>query len=105
VAGPRPDTAEAGPVGNGGGILVRTGAQDPAGTAITPASRPVPVTHHTTMPMVCLGVIPTALNTPRSSTRSLVCRTMMFSTPRAAPAGPAGPRRSDTVSGFMMFLS
>ncbi len=51
---------------------------------MTPATSPVPATQQTTMAMVCRGVIPTALNTPRSCTRSRVLRTTVFSTPSPA---------------------
>jgi hypothetical protein len=53
---------------------------DPAGIE----ARPVPATVLTTMVIVCRGVMPTALNTPRSCTRSLVCRTTVLSTPSPA---------------------
>ena len=38
------------------------------------------------MAIVCRGVMPTALNTPRSCTRSLVCSTTVLSTPSPATA-------------------
>src|SRR5215471_4675283 len=56
----------------------------PTGTAIRPATRPTPATQQTTMVMACRGVIPIALNTPRSCTRSLVCSTTVLSTPSPA---------------------
>ena len=56
----------------------------PSGTAITLATTPIPATQHTAITIVCLGVMPTALNTPRSCTRSLVCSTIVFSTPSPA---------------------
>ena len=43
-------------------------------------------TEQTTMAIVCRGVMPTALNTPRSCTRSLVCSTTVLSTPSPATA-------------------
>jgi hypothetical protein len=55
-----------------------------AGMAITAAARAGPVTQHTTIAMVCRGVIPTALNTPRSWTRSRVPSSTVFSTPSLA---------------------
>jgi len=64
----------------------------PAGTPITPAIRPVPATQHTTMAMVCRGVIPIALNTPRSWTRSRVLSTMALSTPSPATAASSRVR-------------
>ena len=51
---------------------------------MTPAISPVPATQHTTMAMVCRGVIPSALNTPRSCTRSLVLSSTVLSTPSPA---------------------
>jgi hypothetical protein len=56
----------------------------PTGIAISPATRPMPATQHTTMAIVCRGVMPIALNTPRSCTRSLVCSTTVLSTPSPA---------------------
>ena len=56
----------------------------PAGIAMTPAASPVPATQHTTMAIVCRGVMPSALNTPRSWTRSRVLVATVLSTPRAA---------------------
>jgi len=52
--------------------------------AITAAARAGTVTQQTTMAIVCPGVIPTALNTPRSWTRSRVPSSTVFSTPSPA---------------------
>ena len=57
---------------------------DPGRIEARPATRPVPATVLTTMVIVCRGVMPTALNAPRSCTRSLVCRTTVLSTPSPA---------------------
>ena len=46
----------------------------------------MPATEHTTIAVTCRGVMPTALNTPRSCTRSLVCSTTVLSTPSPATA-------------------
>ena len=46
----------------------------------------MPATEHTTMTVVCRGVMPTALNTPMSCTRSLICSTTVLSTPSPATA-------------------
>ena len=64
----------------------------PAGTARTPAASPVPATQQTTMAIVCPGVIPNALNTPMSCTRSRVVATTVFSTPRPATMASSSVR-------------
>ena len=46
----------------------------------------MPATEQTTMAVVCRGVMPTALNTPMSCTRSLICSTTVLSTPSPATA-------------------
>ena len=44
------------------------------------------------MAVTCRGVMPTALNTPRSCTRSLVCSTTVLSTPSPATAASSSVR-------------
>ena len=52
----------------------------------------MPATEHTTMAVTCRGVMPTALNTPRSCTRCLVCSTTVLSTPSPATAASSSVR-------------
>ena len=61
------------------------------------------------MAMTCRGVIPTALNTPRSCTRSRVCSTTVFSTPSPATTAsisvsmPIRPSIRLTTTDFRLF--
>ena len=91
-------------------------AVSPAGRAMAAAMTAGAMTQQITMVMVCRGVIPTALNTPRSWTRSRVAISAALSTPRPAstatstvshankdvsrnPANDAAPSEPTTMPG------
>ena len=71
----------------------------PTGAPMAPPTSPVTTTEAMTIAMVCRGVMPSALCTPRSWTRSRVSRTTMLSTPSAATvtsiSGEQGGQRVD----------
>ena len=63
----------------------------PAGRAMAAAMTAGAITQQTTMVMACRGVIPTALNTPRSCTRSRVAISAALSTPSPASTATSRP--------------